>query len=327
MRKCLLIGLLLLVSGVVFAQDDVNTPVGPIGTLEAGDFRALAVTVDGNRLLVADAENQQIRIYDFGDPTQPNLLTSLDMRGTPVLLAGGKDYGLAALQTDGQMDTIELVAPAYVSPRAQYRAGWSVFDIPKNPHALALSPDSHWGLVASEGSYTLLEINDPSNVDWITVDEPIIDAALTNTMAFVLRDQSLAAAPLQSGEALRAEQMLARDGVPSRLAINARATVGIAVLDDTRLVFFDPSTLKTMGELSLDGNAVVSLNFLPHNDGELVLVTQRDQAVIRMFDASDPQNIVDLGSINAMAKPIRALVTHEQFMVVTDGVTISIFSS
>ncbi len=140
-----------------------------------------------------------------------------------------------------------------------------------------------------------MEINDPGNVDWFTVDEPVIDAALTNTTAYFLRDQSLLSAPLQSGEALHAEQTLTLDGTPSHLAIDAQAAQGVVVLDETRLVFFDPETMKTTGERALDGGAVTTLNFLAHGDGELLLVTQADQPAIRMFDAQDPQNVARSG--------------------------------
>ncbi len=325
-RRGLLIGLLL-IGGSVYAQDSAVTPFAPIGTLEAGDFRALAVTADGDRLLVADAENQQVRVYDFTDPTQPDLITALDVTGTPVLLAGGAGFGVVAVQTAGDSDRVELVASAFPGSEAHYRSGWSSTDIPKNPHALALSPDSHWGIVASGSSYSLMEINDPSNVDWLMVDEPVIDAALTNTTAYFLRDQALLAAPLQSGEALHAEQTVQLDGTPSRLAINAQATQGVVVLNDTRLVFFDPETMKTTGELALDGGVVTNLKFLAHGDTELLLLTQADQSAIRMFDPHDPQNVADLGSTDPMATPIHALITHDPYIVVTDGSTISIFSS
>ncbi len=96
-----------------YAQEGASTPIAPIGTLEAGDFRALGVTADGDRLLVADAENQQVRVYDFTDPTQPDLLTALDVNGTPVLLAGGDGFGIVAVQTGGDSDSVELIASAF----------------------------------------------------------------------------------------------------------------------------------------------------------------------------------------------------------------------
>ncbi len=325
-RRGLLIGLML-VGGSVFAQESTNTPIAPISTLEAGEFRALAVTADGDRLLVADAENQQVRVYDFTDPTQPDLLTALDVSGTPVLLAGGAGFGIVAVQTGGDHDSVELVAPAFPSPRVQYQAGWGVYDIPKNPHALAVSPDSHWGIVITDGGYNLLEINDPGNVYNVPVETPIADAVLTNTTAYYLRDQSLLTAPLQSGETLHAEQTLALDGAPSHLAINAAATQGVIVLDDTRLVFFDPETMQTTGEFTLDGGAVTTLHFLTHGDAEMLLVTQADQSAIRLFDPQDPQHVADLGSTDSMTTSIQALTTHDPYIVVTDGSTISIFSS
>ncbi len=134
MRKYLLalLGLLLAV-GVASAQTD-TTPIGPISTLEAGNFHALAVTADGDRLLVADTQNNQVRVYDFTDPTNPQLTTALDMTGIPVLLAGGENYGLVAVsESDSTADSVQVVAPAFANAQAQYMAGISYIDIPKKP--------------------------------------------------------------------------------------------------------------------------------------------------------------------------------------------------
>ena len=189
MRKWVILFCWLVLSmGAVAAQDSLS-PFAPIGTLEAGDFRALAVTADGDRLLVADAATQQVRVYDFSDPSKPALLSTLGVSGMPLLLAGGDNYGLVAVSTNANTDSIEVIAPPL--PGTPYVSGYNYIDVPKNPRALSLSPDHHWGVVVGEQGYVLLGINDPGNIDNFPVAETIIDAALSNTTAYYLQDQVL----------------------------------------------------------------------------------------------------------------------------------------
>ncbi len=315
---------LVLSTGIVFAQDSPS-PFDPIGTLEAGDFRALAVTADGGRLLVADAATQQVRIYDFSDPSNPALLSTLEVSGTPLLLAGGDNYGLVAVSTSGDTDSIEVIAPAL--PGTPFSPGYNYIDIPKNPRALALSPDHHWGVVVGEQGYVLLGINDPGNIDNFPVAETIIDAALSNTTAYFLRDQVLAAAPLGGLEAMQAEKELGLDGAPSAVALNAATTEGVVVLDGNRLAFFDPATLTLTGTVTVDGSPITDVQFLSKDSAEYLLVSQQDSRTITVLDTSDPKNINSLPNGETLDKSIRAMTTFGQYVIATDGVTISIFSA
>ncbi len=312
-------------TGIAFGQE--STPAfGAITTLEAGDFRALAVTQAGDRLLVADGENQQVRVYDFTDPSQPELLTSLDVSGTPVLLAGCKNYGIVAETTDGDTDTVEVIAPALPYPNVPYMAGHLYIDIPKSPLTLALSPDNKWAILVGANDYTLMSINGADDMTALPVNETFTDAALSETTAYWLRDQNLASAPLDQLEAMQASLTLPLDGTPSLVTLAPNK--GVVVVDDTRLIFFDLSTLEVMGEFTVTGKPITSVHFLTKADGtEYLLVTQQDSNRIQILDTRDLAKVAALPDSPTMDSPIRALTVYDQYMIATDGVSISIFAA
>jgi DNA-binding beta-propeller fold protein YncE len=316
---------LALSTGTVYAQE----PLAPISTLEAGDFRALALTADGDRLLVADAENLQVRIYNFNDPAEPTLLTSLDVSGAPVLLAGGANFGLVAEQTDNRgSDLLEVIAPAIPSPRAEFVAGRLFIDIAKNPQVLALSPDQRWGVVVGEDAYTVLLINSVDDIESLTVEGNVSGVALSNTTAYVLHNDLLIASPLASLDALQTEgPSLQLNGTPSAVALNASATQGVVVVDGTRLLMFDPATMAQTGEFTVEGAPITSIQYLNKERRDLLLVTREGANDITLLDAADPSNQSDLSATASLDNPITALTTFDPFIVVTDGVTIRIFSA
>lgn len=314
-----------LATRVGFAQDPPLPE--PISTLEAGDFRALAVTTDGSRLLAADAENNQVRVYDFANPEAPEWLMSIDLSGTPKLLTGGDGFSLVAETTDEETDLVEVVLPPLPDTRYPITVG-STIPIDKNPRALALSPDNHWGIVISDASYTLLEINAPDNVDSIPVNTntPWISAALSHTNAYFLRENSLDSAPLDALAALEAAQTLPFEGTPSALALNADATAGVIVLDSNRLLFFDAQTLETTSEFTLDGSAISSVHFVTSGGEDTLLITQEASGTIVTLNAANPQTPQALTAEVADGRPVRALATFGEYLIITDGITISIYS-
>ncbi|MBI1259078.1 MAG: hypothetical protein GC204_16535 [Chloroflexi bacterium] len=317
------ISILILSAGVVTAQ---TSPLDPIGTLQAGDFRALAITVDGDRLLVADAQNMQVRVYDFSDPANPVPLTSSDVIGTPVLLAGGEDFGLVALVTDGETDTVQTIAPPIPGLNAQYTPGGYI-DIDKNPIALALSPDSHWGLAISEHGYTLMQINNPADVNAYEVGEVLEGAVFSNTTAYLLRGQNLEASSLDKLEAMHADETLKLGGTPTLVTLNADASAGVVVVDDNQLVFFSTTKLAKTGDFTVEGGAITSVHYLTKGNSSYLLVTQKDSNTVTVLDVADPANVEPLPGTQPLSKPIRALVVFKSFVIATDGVTISIFSA
>lgn len=328
LRSLLVACLTVLIAVTASAQDAV--PLDPISTLTAGDFRALAVTADGSHLFAADAENHQVRVYDFSDPAAPLLVSSLDVSGTPVLLAGGDNFGIVAVLTDEESDAIEILAPPLPNVSNEFLPS-GYFSIGKSPRALALSPDNRWGIAVSEASYTLLEINSATNIDAFPVEETLLGAALSNDTAYLLRDGTLDAAPLESLEALETEQSLSLEGTPSGVALNADTSEGVVVVDGNQLVFFDPETLEATGNFSVDGGAVTSIQYLRQEDSDLLLVMQEGSNTVRFIDPNsfaDGESVMSLPEINqALNRPARALATFDGLLIVTDGVTISTFSA
>ncbi|HVU13076.1 MAG TPA: hypothetical protein VHD90_17480 [Phototrophicaceae bacterium] len=332
MRRVWLFLILWIVSGGVFAQGNLP-PLDPVSTLQAGDFRALATTVDGDRLLVADAQNTQVRVYDFRNPAKPSLLTSLDVSGTPVLLVGGQNFGLVAETTDAETDTVEVIAPALPGGNIPYAPGANYISIDKNPRALALSPDNQWGIAVSEHGYTLMHIHSPADIESYEVGQPLIDAALSKTTAYILSDQNLSAAALNDLSALTADKTLALGGTPSLVALDTAAAQGVVVVDDTSLVFFDPTTLQKTGSFRVSGKPITSVHFLSKDAdsqnaaAEYLILAQQDANSLVVLDVSDPTRVTALATPPKLTQPIRALTVFDPYMVVTDGVTISIFSA
>jgi hypothetical protein len=314
-------------TGAVYAQESPSA-LAPISTLEAGDFRALALPADGDRLRVADAENLQVRIYNFNDPAEPTLMTSLDVAGVPMLLVGGTNFGLVAEQTDNRgADLLEVIAPAIPSPRAEFVAGRLFIDIAKNPRTLALSPDEHWGVVVGESAYTVLLINGVDDIESFTVEGEVGGVALSNTTAFVLHSGLLVSSPLRRLEALQPELSLELNGTASAVALNGGATQGVIVLDGTRLVTFDPATLEQTGEFTVDGAPITSIRYLRKERQDYLLITREGSNEITLLDASNPSSQSDLTASALLENPVTALTTFDPFIVVTDGVTIRIFSA
>ncbi len=331
MRRVWLFLILWMAAGGVFAQANPS-PLDPVSTLQAGDFRALATTSDGKRLLVADGENMQVRVYDFTDPSNPALLTSLDASGTPVLLAGGQGFGLAAETTSASADGIEVVAPPLPGANIPYAPG-TYINIDKNPHALALSPDNQWGIVISDHGYTLMQIHDPTDISSYEVSQTLIDAALSKTTAYFLSGQNLQTSSLGNLAAMKPTRTLALGGTPSRVALDSTAAKGVVVVDDTNLIFFDPTTLKKTGSFSITGKPITSVHFLSKDDGsgnaasEYLILSQQDSNGLTVLDVTDPSNITPLDNAPRLDQPIRALAVFDPYMIVTDGITISIFSA
>jgi hypothetical protein len=328
LRSLIAVCLSVLIALTVSAQD--AAPLDPISTLTAGDFRALAVTADGSHLFAADAENRQVRVYDFTNPAAPVLLSSLDVSGIPVLLAGGNNFGLVAVLTEETSDAVEVLAPPLPNASGEFLSG-NYISIGKAPRSLALSPDNRWGIAVSEASYTLLEINTAANIDSFPVDDALLGAALSNDTAYLLREQALDAAPLENMQALETEQSLALEGSPSAIALNGNASEGVIVVDGTQLVRFDAETLEATGSFTVEGGAVTSILYLAQGDSELLLVMQEGSSTVRFIDLdnlAEDESLTSLPSLNqALSRPVRALATYDGFLIVTDGVTISTFES
>ena len=271
-----------------------------------------------------------MRVYDFTDPAQPALLSTLDVSGTPVLLAGGTDFGLVAETTEWRQRYGRSRHPAAARTRRGIRARRTSFHIAKNPRALALSPDDHWGIVVSDQGYTLMQINSPSDIgSHSRRARPSSARRLATRPPTYSTIRCSTLPPLETLAAMQADRTLELDGVPSLVALNADASTGVVVLDGNRLVFFDPAKLQKTGELTLDWQADHQRSFPDHRHPSISArhAVNSDDKAVTVLDAANPQKIAALSAMQSLDKPIRALAIFQPYLIVTDGVTIHIFSA
>lgn len=310
----------------VQAQD--TAPIGPIGRVEAGDFRALAVTSGGDRLLIADAENDQLRIYDFSDPADPTLQTSVALDGEPVALAAAEGFALVAVTTGESTDAVRVIAPSVYARQSGYLEANSI-DIPRGPRRISLSPDNDWAIVVSERGYTVLELISAGEINSLPVAataSPIVDAAVANDTAYLLRASSLEIQSLRSNLAIQQTNQIEFEGNAAGLALNTGVTLGVVALDDNRLIFFDPAALETINTLSLEGEAITGLQFVSGEEGEWLALTQAGSTDITLIEVSNPTDVGELGTLaTSFASPVQAMVAYDTLIAATDGRTVSIF--
>jgi hypothetical protein len=153
------------------------------------------------------------------------------------------------------------------------------------------------------------------------------DAVLTNTNAYVLHGDSLTSTPLARLEALQPVQQLRLNGTPSSIALNNDETQGVVVVDGNRLLTFDPATLEQTGDIPVRGAPITSIHYLTREDGEYFLITREGATNVTIINPANADSGTSFAATESLDNPITALATFDQFMVVTDGVTIRIFSA
>lgn len=306
----------------VSAQD--TTPLGPVGTLEAGDFRALAVTLNGERLIVGDVINDQARVYDFSEPSTPRLLNAVDLDGTPVAVLGAEDFGLVAVTTR-DAGLVQIIArPSY---SRQYE-NYSTIDVTNAPIGMEISPSGHWAVVYGENGYTLLELLSADEINFATFEGDAIQAAaLTDSELFLLPQDSdsIVTAGMQSQARILAAQELALPAAGRAIAVNEGETLGAVLLDNDALFLFNPQDMTELETLSLDG-AFDHLRFVSANDAEWIVLGASNGDSLTLFDVSDPDQITPIGT-RELQFPLTALTVFEDLIVVSSAHTVTIFSA
>jgi hypothetical protein len=303
----------------VFAQD-----TAPIATLEAGNFRALGVTSDGERLFVGDAENNQARVYSFGDPSNPQLLNTVDLDGSPVALVGVQDFALVAV-TERSGDLLQIVAVPSYNPRQGY-INYGTYDITRQPRGIAVSPSNRWAAVYGENGFTLLEVLSADEINSVTIEgDAVQSAALTNNALVLLHadSTSLDIITLERGAQLGESSQMALNSAGRALAVNARGTVGAVLLENNTLVLFDLSRLAELASVALRGQ-FTEMQFVTGEDSESLVLAQLEQSGFALLDVTDPASVGQL-STSQLSSPLAALTVYTNLIIVSDGQTVSIY--
>lgn len=337
-RNCfrLLIGVLIGACLCVPALAQNDAPIGqPVAQLDAGDFRALAVTADGSLLAVADAATGQVRVYDLGNvdlntSAQPPLIASVSVDGIPIDLVAAEDFFIVLVSTGDATDLVQVIAPASYDPTQLFTpVTW--IDIPSNASALALSPDNRFAVVVSEGGYTLLELLSAENVNSAFIDATIRaafgGAALINDRVFwaVPGSARLATAQLDSGAIAEVDESVALRTPAVQVIANVNQTCGAARMEDGGIALFDPVTLRV--DSILQTNILsVDMRFVSREDAEWLIVLNRDRASISVYDVSDPTAVRGLGSQPLEITPVEAMTTYNDLVFFSASSTVSVYN-
>lgn len=327
MLRLLIYVLILLAGGAVIAQDDPplgSAPLGPVGSVEAGDFRALAVTADGQRLLIADAENDQLRVYNFSDPANPTLISSVDLDGEPTAVTAADSFALVAVSTPDEGDAVRVIAPSrYSRPRGYVEA--NSIDVPDGVSHIAISPDQYWALALSDDGYTLLELVSAGEINSLPMSLDVVDAAVGGDTAYLLTPSALVTESLRVNLEMQRAREITLDGTGQRVLINPRLTLGVIALDSSRLQWFDPAALDLLASTSVNGT-ITDMQFISAEDAEWLALSLDGSPDITLLDVTDPANVGDLGTLETQFEtPVQAMTTFGEYIVATDGQTVRIF--
>jgi hypothetical protein len=323
MRLFVLFALLFGVLSSVRAQDVTPTQVA---ALEVNDVAAFAVSGDSSILFVASESDDTLLVYDFADPSSPTLRTTIALDGMPTALAAARNYALVAVSTPDNGDLLEVIAPDSFS-----EGGYGVVafpDIPDNARQITVSPDNRWAGVVGEGWYSVLQLI--SSVDIIGYPTESISAPNATTlavgMAYIAQDDPTQVVQLllRANEPPRTARTLELDAPADSLALNARMTVGAAVVDG-EVVLFDTATMRQLSVISQDGEDISAAQFIAREDGEWLAVLVQGSGDVLLYDVTSPTRAGDIGSISTGITPTQLLV-HDNLLLVADDSQIRVFS-
>lgn len=321
MRPFVLFALLFGVLSSARAQDVTPTQVA---ALEVNDVAAFAVSGDSSILFVASESDDTLLVYDFADPSSPNLRTAISLDGTPTALAAARDYALVAVSTPDNGDLLEVIAPDEFS-----QGGYGVVafpDIPDNARQITVSPDNRWAGVVGDGWYSVLQLI--SSVDIIGYPTESVSAPNATTlavgMAYIAQGDPTQVTQLllRANEPPRTARALTLDAPAESLALNARMTVGAAVVDD-QIILFDTGTMRQLSTISRD-TRVISTQFVAREDGEWLAVLVQGDGDVLLYDVTTPTRAGEIGSISTGITPTQ-LVVHDTLLLVADDSQIRVF--
>jgi hypothetical protein len=320
----LLVLMVVLSAAVMVSAQDGD--IAPLATLDAGDFRALSVSSDGARLFVTDGSNQQVRVYDIQDKSNPNPIASVTVDGTPIAVGAVADYALVAVELDGSDDILQVVAPDRYSD-----GGYGVvafFDLPGEARAITISPNEQWALVMGERWYSVLQLVSATENSNFPVQNRFsaLDGVLSSQLAFLSFDDApgIVRLVLARNAAPRARNTLTLPAIASSVSLNARNTIGAAVAGES-IIFFDAATMDELGEAALFGG-IIDAQFVSRDGGDWLAVIAEDRPEITLVDARSTGENATTASIPLPSYP-RAMVTWDRFVIVTDGTQVSIYAS
>lgn len=323
MRAFLFLFALLLTSVGVSAQGD--SPGTLVGLLEAGDFRALTVTDDGEYLLVTDAATSQIRIYALNNLAEPPLIASVAVDGVPTGIAAGRGFVLVATRSSASPSTIEVLAPARYASDSPFAAGSNYVDLPFETDSLIVSAERNYAAALGQDRFALLRLRSAGDIDARTFNRSISAAAIASGTLFYAEGSILHAARLNGTSIAADSGTLDAGGAVTGVAISSDGSVGALARSDGEIRFFDPNDLDLLGSTS-SGVRPVIIQFGAAEGRLRLLVAGQGENRLRVIDAEQPDAPRSLDADLRLDGSIVGLTTFPDHVVATDGSTIGIFA-
>lgn len=310
--KALSLGMLIGFTFPVFAQDPL--PLGEIASFEAGEFSLLATTTVSERLLVADDANDEIRIFDISNPSQPRLVTTVPLEGSPRSIAGGDEFGLVVVEIDDQA-ILQVIFPS--GGRREVWEGIPLIDLPTADLDLTINAESTWGLLANTSTIGILEIVAFDNINSRF-------ERLQSTATGLFQDHVFSAQPsgevsifaLSAGPDWDETEEIDFEGEINNFNFSAEHDLGIALMDDS-IVLFSLSNANILSQFDLD-TAYSSTAFIESDDEQWLSLLSARGNELRLLDITNPDEIVDLGT-RTLDVPIRDWVTYHELFITTNG--------
>lgn len=326
MRKWL-IGLVLAL-GVVIGSFAQNTaPFELVATLDVGTARALAIDANGEHLIVGVGDENQAQVYSLEDPSSPGFLNAAQLDGTPTTMIGALDFALVTVSAEDG-DLLQIVARPPYNPRQGF-INYGTYDVIGEPTGTAISPSARWGVIYGENGYTVLEILSADEINSTTVEGiSVISAAVSNNGLLLLPENSqttLEVLAMGRGAQLGRSRQLEIGAAGRDVALNIRGTVGAVLLENNSVLLFDPAQLSAFGSFELP-ESFDQVDFLTREDGEWLVLSTVDDDSLLLLDVSDPRSAEVLGTFS-LNSPLQTLAIHDNLLVTSDGLTVTIFAA
>lgn len=327
MRKLALsAGLAAVVAWAVIAQD--APAADQVASLSVRDGGLVAYVAGGDYLIVADGA--QLQLYNLTDPSDPQDAASIVLDDSPVALEATSDFALVALPTDSSPDELLIIAPDRYSRGGFGIVNW--LDVPDNPAQIVLSPDNRWALVYGDNGYVTMALSAADNIEVSapvdTGDARVIDAALTNDRALLIREGANEVEVRNLTTSLRAQatpEALLLDGEATAIGVSSDGSLGAVTLADQQVVLFDPDTLETLQTVALEDGPVSDLRFLSQ-DGRTYLALMIDnRPAIMLLDVTDPADIGLPGSVGVGSGSVLAFAVSGDHLALSRGDAVLIF--
>ncbi len=330
MRKRLLVLITACLSALMFisAASAQELPNQPIAQLDAGDFRALAVSPEGRWLMVADAANNQLRVYDLFAGNEQALFASSPLEGIPVDVAVTPDFAIVAVDIGDGAGLAQVVAPASYDPNLPYDT-FNYIDLPDRPRTVAVSPDGGWSIIVSTGGYTLLELFSADSITSTFFATPVVDSALYNDQAFLaLRNEPLLRVIALDSDSQNAPIIgeVALPDQPTRVILNSGGTLGAVGLENGQIALFDPTTQTVINTFEVE-SGIEDLRFLSFELGEWLVIVSDDENSVQLYDVTDPTDVGFLGTPNLEVTPVQAIATFNDLIFIADRSTVRIYAA